>query len=81
MNNDADDDPNRTVVDGASAVTVDSAYDSSNSGCDYTAAIEIYDDDLEEWNTSSDDLNLITFDTSTGSFTVAVDTDGGTYGS
>jgi hypothetical protein len=81
LNNDADDDTDRTVVDGASAVTIDSAYDGSNSGCDYTAAFEIWDDDLEEWSSSQADVSLVTFDTSTGSFTVAVDTAGGTFGS
>ena len=59
LNNNADNDSDRTVIDGAAAVTIASAaanandYNGSNlngiSVCKWQAALFIYDDTLEEY--------------------------------
>ena len=46
--NDMDNDADRIVVDEAAAVTLDSAY-ATNSGCDWTAALFLYSDSVEEY--------------------------------
>ena len=67
LDNSADDDSDRTVIDGASAVTIDSAFDTSNdsngnpvnNACDYDAIFQIWDDDIEEWTLDHHDRFLV----------------------
>ena len=81
LDNAADNDANRVVVDGATATVISGSYDSSNSGCDWTAALEVYDDTLEEWSSTNPEANIMTIDAATGDITSMVDTAGGTVGS
>ena len=75
MDNDAD----RITVDEAAAVTLDSSY-ATNSGCDWTAALFLYDDSVEEYvpEATHADGPLFAIDTSTAVVTLLVDTQGTT---
>ena len=73
--------PGRVVIDGASATTIPGAYDASNSGCDWTAALEVYDNSLEEWSSTNPEAAIMSIDSATGVITSMVDTAGGTVGS
>ena len=81
LDNSADNDSDRIVVDGAGAVTIDSSYDSSNSGCDWTAALEVYDSSIEDWSSTNPEAAILSIDTSTAILTADVDTDTGLVGS
>ena len=69
------------MIDGAAATTISGAYDGSNSGCDWTAALEVYDNSLEEWSSSNPEANIMSIASSTGVITSRVDTAGGLVGS
>ena len=67
LNNLADEDSDRTVIDGAAAVRIDSAYASGNDAngnplnnyCDFDAIFQIWDDDIEEWTLDHHDRFLV----------------------
>ena len=59
LDNSADNDSDRIVVDGAGAVTIDGSYDSSNSGCDWTAALEVYDSSIEDWSSTNPESAIL----------------------
>ena len=81
LDNSADNASDRVVIDGASATTIPGAYDASNSGCDWTAALEVYDNSLEEWSSTNPEANIMSIASSTGVITSMVDTASGTVGS
>ena len=75
VDNDMDNDVSRITIDEASAVTLDSSY-ATNSGCDWTAALWIFDPSLEEFvpEASHDDGPLFAIDSATAIVTILVDT-------
>ena len=86
----ADADTDRTVIDKASAVTIDSAYKPlsdltvpTNSGCAWSAALFIYDDGLEDYvaEASHADGPLLSIDSATGVVTAQMNSAGTPIGS
>lgn len=88
LNNNADNDSDRTVIDGAAAVTIATAVPSASANdwdgtnaygttvCRWRAALFLYDDALEEYVAlaSHADNALLAIDTNTGIVTAQIDT-------
>ena len=76
IDNTMDNDGDRITIDEATAVTLASSYLGTNSGCDWTAALFLYDESLEEYVAfgSHADGPLFAIDTATSIVTVLVDT-------
>ena len=62
-------------------MTIDSSYDSSNSDCDWSAALEVYDSSIEDWSSTNPEANILSIDAATGILTANVDTATGLVGS
>ena len=75
LDNSMDNDADRITVDEASAVTLDSSY-ATNSGCDWTAALFLYDGSVEDYvaEATHADGPLFSLDSATGIVTILVDT-------
>ena len=59
------------MVDGEPAITIEGAYDeATNTGCDYTTELQVWDASLNDYTTVNPDAALMTFDTSNGDLDV-----------